>query len=128
VSAPVITHNLQTPRGWAMSIQLPGQIQNAKGHSAQIVVRFAFANGTPLLANAAEREYRDATGLAATGTAKFVVTGDPQDLSSMTMVIPYYALNLMPTNGVMNYQLLANAQVYIDDFPMTQSGWLGVRW
>lgn len=121
-----IQHNVQVraPNGTlvpGMAIGVPGAVANASGHRFQIVVRFAFQNGTPLLANPLETQHRDVRGLAATGTPLLPVGGDIWDFSALSLTIPYYALNLQPTNFAMTYQLTATAFVYVDNFQVAQT-------
>ncbi len=116
--------------GIGMNIQLPGTVTNAAGKTLQIVIRFAFQNGVPIYANPREMYLRDVTGLVATGTTPIPLLIDNVDLINFTMSIPYYALNLQATNGMMNYQLQLNATVYLDNFPVAQSASVPffIRW
>ncbi len=110
---PIITHNIpmQTPLGMkpGMVITVPGSINNAQGNQAQLILRFYFADGRPLMANNQEPNFRDANGLAATGTPVLPVINNPANVGNIQLQIPYYALNLKPTNGMMQYDIAAIA-------------------
>jgi hypothetical protein len=122
---PIITHNqmVQSPIGWqyGMIISIPGNIVNGKGSYAQIVLRFYLPNGQPLIANLNESVFRDAHGLVATGTTRGPVINDPAPLAIHTITIPYYALNFQPTNGVMTYNVSAQATLYINEYEKSKS-------
>ncbi|MFO7446791.1 MAG: C1 family peptidase [Ignavibacteriaceae bacterium] len=122
---PLITHNVpvQTPLGtWpGMLIRVPGSINNAQGNQAQLIIRFYFPDGTPLLANHQELSYRDANGLAAAGTPAMPVLNNNANIANIELQIPYYALNLTPTNNMTQYQLAAVATLYINSFEKAKS-------
>jgi hypothetical protein len=132
-----ITHNLtvQHPAGLTsgpgMMLVVQGSVINTAGRTIQIVVRFAIpATGQFLVAHPQEPSFRDASGLVATGTQRLTVTAPTAMLNLVQLQIPYYALNLTPTNGQMTYPINAVATVYIDNFPVGQSMpvLFSVRW
>ena len=126
LEAPIIAFDrpVQSPFGVepGMSIRVPGQIQNAGGRTAQVVVRFAFRrNGAPLRANPEEYEYRDNMGVVATGTSVFALTPGTVRLGRRQMTIPYYALNFRSANYRMQYDLVAKATLYVNNFAIAES-------
>lgn len=122
---PIIQHNqmVQTPIGFqpGMVITIPGNISAGRGSYAQLVLRFYQPNGQPLMANISETIYRDAHGLVATGTMRGPIIYDPAPLNNHSFSIPYYALNFQPTGGVMIYNVLAQATLYINEFEKQKS-------
>ena len=126
LQVPIVIHDypVQSTAGVSpgMSIRVPGEIRDAAGRSAQIVVRFAFQrDGTPLPANPQEYVFRDNMGGVATGTSVFSVPSETMQLGATPMFIPYYALNLRPTNYRMQYDIIAWATVYLNDFAVAES-------
>jgi hypothetical protein len=112
-----------------MRIQLPGTLVNATGKTVQIVARFAFQNGQILMANPLEGVFRDATGFVAVGTPPIPAGSAQIDLGLYSYMIPYYALNLVPTNGQASYTLLMKVTVYVDNFIVgEQSVPFPMRW
>jgi hypothetical protein len=73
--------------------------------------------------------YRDLSGLVATGTAPRPITANDEALTDV-LVIPYYALNMVPTGGMTQHALLAVAFAYIDNVLVMQSVPMpfGLRW
>ncbi len=137
VGVPLTRHNVMVPHpggvlqpGNGMAITLPGTLANGRGQILQLVVRFSFQNGAPLFANAAETHFRDVQGLVATGTPPMPVSIDNIALDPLEMGIPYYALNLQPTNGAVTYQLMFTVAVYLNNFVVFQSSPVPffVRW
>jgi len=131
-----IVHNLMVPHpgglmpGLGMRIVVPGMLQGAMGQIAQLVVRFVFPNGQMLVPAPQEIVFRDPNGYCATGTAPTPVTTPIVDLSASMIMIPYYALNLTPTNGMMIYQFNAVASLYVNNMQVAQSSPMpvSVRW
>jgi C1A family cysteine protease len=125
LNQPIIYHNqsIQTPLGMqsGMIISIPGNIYNGRGSQAQIVTRFYYPNGAPLLANSSELTYRDAHGLAATGTMRGQIFNDPTPLDNHYIYIPYYALNFQPTNGMVTHNVIVQATLYINEFEKAKS-------
>lgn len=125
LSMPVVMHNQRVPTAGGMVpgmvITVPGQIHGALGSSGQLVVRFYLPDGTPLLANSLEPFFRDANGLAATGTSVIPVTNDPANVSRFRLTIPYYALNFQPTGGRQTYAVQAQATFYLNQFEKARS-------
>lgn len=129
VGIPAITFNVQVqpPAGGGpfpmpgLMIVVPGQIVNSVGRHVQLVARFTGPNGQPLVANPQEHFYRDVAGLVATGTPDITVGQASVNLAPFYFLIPYYALNLMPTNGQANYQLFVTVSVYVDSFIVFQT-------
>lgn len=125
ISRPEVAHNVPISAlggTWpGMNIRVPGSISGAKGSNAQVLVRFYFPDGRALLANPMEPTFRDAHGLAATGTPVGEVFSDSAGLESHVMSIPYYALNLVPTGGRQRYDLSVVASVYLDGFEVVRS-------
>ncbi|MGJ1404493.1 C1 family peptidase [Sphingobacterium sp. G1-14] len=120
-----VTHNVPVNINGAqypgMAISVPGSIINARGSSAQIVIRFLMPDGKPLQANIYEPTFRDIHGSVAVGSPVLPVLNDPAQTGTKTFVIPYYALNLIPTNGVQSYSLFAVATLYINNFEKARS-------
>ncbi len=128
VGVPLMRHNVIVPHpggvlqpGNGMVVTLPGTLGGGRGQTLQLVVRFSFQNGAPLIANAVETHFRDVQGLVATGTPPMPVTIDEIALDPLEMGIPYYALNLQPTNGSMTYLLQFVVTVYLNNFVVSQS-------
>jgi hypothetical protein len=125
VGAPIITHNqvVQSPIGPVpgMVIRVPGMMLNARGSQAQILVRFYYPDGRPLLANPQENVFRDVNGLAATGSAQVLVNADQASLDNAVISMPYYALNFMPTNGQMVHSIAVIAALYLNNFEKGRS-------
>jgi hypothetical protein len=65
--------------------------------------------------------FRDVTGLVATGTPPAILQTPQVDLAPFYFTIPYYALNLAPTSGHMNYPLTVSASIYLDSFQVYQT-------
>jgi len=133
---PQVIHNLMVPHpgglmpGLGMRIVVPGMLSGAMGSIAQLVVRFQFQNGAMVIAAPQEFTFRDPSGYCATGTAPTPVTTPVVDLSASMIMIPYYALNLTMTNGMMIYQLNAVAALYVNNVMIAQSAPMpfSVRW
>jgi len=89
-----------------------------------------FQNGAMVIAAPQEFTFRDPSGYCATGTAPTPVTTPVVDLSASMIMIPYYALNLTMTNGMMIYQLNAVAALYVNNVMIAQSAPMpfSVRW
>jgi len=117
---PFIYHNVMRNNINCMEILLSGSILNAGGRSAQLAVHFFGPTGQPLFANVQERFYRDAAGAGCTHSPAFPVPGDSYELPEIRLVIPYDALNLMPTGMAMAYNLTAVANLYMDGAAVTQ--------
>ncbi len=124
IQAPIITHNIwvntSTGSQLGMKIDVPWTAFNSFGASAQLVVRFFHANGTPLMANAQEQNYRDINGLVATGTTQFQVIYNPS-MAQTPVYIPYYALNFPATNGANQYSVNVISTIYINQFEKAKS-------
>lgn len=122
---PIITHNVQIQTSFGiylgMIITVPGAISNAQGNQAQLIIRFYLPDGRPLIANVSEPMFRDANGLAATGTPLLPVVNNPANTANIQLQIPYYALNFQPTNGMMQYNVAAVATLYINSFEKAKS-------
>lgn len=122
---PIVVHNIPVQTNFGifpgMSISIPGSIENAQGSWAQIILRFYFPDGRPLFANNQEPFYRDVHGLAATGTPVFPIYHNPSRFDHMQLKIPYYALNLQPTNMTARYPVAVNATLYINSFEKARS-------
>jgi hypothetical protein len=123
-----IVHNIQVNHaaglapGPGMSLTVQGSVSNMAGRLIQTVIRFGMpATGQLLFANANEPSYRDASGSVAVGIPVMRVTRPAAALDAVTFYIPYYALNLAPTNGAVTYALDAIATVYVDNFSIGQS-------
>lgn len=108
------------PPGLGMRIRVPGTISNASGKMLQLIARFAFQNGVPLIANAQEVALRDTSGVVATCSQPASV-GDHTTLEAHEMAFPYFALNLQPTNGMMTYYLVVVVTAYLDNLVVAQS-------
>lgn len=117
---PSIVHNVPVPAnnpyGSAPGMQIitPGNVVGASGRTIQVVAHFTYFNGPPLLANPQEVVFRDISGLVAVGSPATQVGSDSEDLSLLSLQIPYYALNFPPTNGMNSYNLAVGVEVYLD--------------
>lgn len=118
------------PAGLGMSVSVPGTLQHARGLVFQLVVRFSFLTGQMLVAAPQEMAFRDVTGGCAVGTMPAPAPSDTVELSAFVMAIPYYALNLTPTNGMTIYPLTAVASLYVNNGVVAQSPAtpFSVRW
>jgi len=132
-----IVHNIMVKHpaglsdGLGMSLTVRGSINNMQDRLIQTVIRFGMpATNKFLLANPQEPSYRDASGLVAVGIPVLRVTRPTAALDAVTFYIPYYALNLAPTNGAVVYELDAIATVYVDNFAIgdSQPRRFNVRW
>lgn len=125
LGAPQVLHNqpVQTPIGIfpGMLITVPGNITSARGAMAQLLVRFYFPDGRPLLANRQELNFRDINGLVAVGTPSMPVLNDPANTNKFTLGIPYYALNFQLTGGRNVYPIRAIATIYVNQFEKAKS-------
>ena len=125
IGMPTIQYNMPitTDRGVfpGIVVRVPGAVKGGSGKDLQVILRFAFPNGTMLFANAGEALYRDATGWVASGTRVIPIATDNFSLDGITVSIPYYALNLSPSNGFNTYYLSLTAFVYLDNFQVNQS-------
>ena len=127
IQTPTYLHNVQVPAtngfgsALGMKIFINGNIQNALGKTAQIVVKFNYQNGPPLNANSQDMNFRDISGLVATGTPLQIVGSNTENLTNLQITIPYYALNFMPTGGQRTYLLTLTAYVYLDNAIVAQS-------
>lgn len=122
---PLVIHNqlVQSPMGLqpGMVIRTPGNITNGIGAYGQLVLRFYLPNGQPLIANPQEAFYRDVHGLVAAGTQRGPIVNSPANLEQYWLSIPYYALNLQPTGGLMTYQINVQATLYINEYEKVKS-------
>jgi len=131
---PTYVHDVTvpSPRGPVpgMEIFVPGEILNAQGQVVHVEVKFNFANGPPLYANAKESVFRDFAGLVATGTGARTVGTAREALGATPIVIPYYALNFQPTGYQRHYDLTFIALVYLGQPDAQQSVPIdfGFRW
>jgi hypothetical protein len=120
-----ITHNVPVnmPNGQypGMAITVPGTILNGVGSNAQLVIRFIMPNGQPLVANPQEFFFRDVHGFVAVGSPALPIFSTPAITGTATFAIPYYALNLIPTNFTQTYSLTAVATLYINNFEIAKS-------
>ncbi|MDF3029023.1 MAG: papain family cysteine protease [Fluviicola sp.] len=125
MSQPIITHDIWgvSPTGNAlgMKINVPGTIFNAQNSQGQLIVRFYMPDGNPLIANIQEFSYRDLYGLCAAGTQALPILNNQAELGAIDLFIPYYALNLIPTNGTRIYDLAAVASFYINNYEKGRS-------
>lgn len=121
IGTPVVTQGVATPRGPGISITVPGSIRDGQGQAAQLVVNFAFFNGTPVYANPSQSEFRTVDGMVATGTTVFQLQTGDFDLSGSPVYIPYYAFNMMPSGGYNRIDLMLTAAVYVNGVVMARS-------
>jgi hypothetical protein len=104
-----------------MKINVPGTIFNAQNSQGQLIVRFYMPNGNPLIAHMQEYTYRDLYGLCAAGTQVMPIVNNQAELGRIDLFIPYYALNLIATNGNRVYDLAAVASFYINNYEKGRS-------
>jgi hypothetical protein len=127
-------HNVPvaTPQGTVpgMSFVVPLTVEHAAGATLQLLVRFGMWGGAALLANPLERVWRDPNGLVAVWNAPRPISGDRDAVTDTQMALPYYALNLVPTNGSMVYALAFTVEAFVDDRPVAHSAPVAfqVRW
>ena len=74
-----------------------------------------------MIANPAGTLFSRYQGFVATATAALSGDSTLLDLSTFRLGIPYYALNLAPTSGQMNYSLLVTIDVFLDSFGVAKS-------
>ena len=108
-----------------MRIFVNGSINNSSGKTMQVVAKFNYQNGPPLYANPQEMNFRDISGLVASGTPPRIVGSNSESLSGIQITIPYYALNFQPTNMQRSYALTLTVYVYIDNVVVAQSNPVG---
>lgn len=129
LGAPGYTHNITvaSPQGPApgMQVSVPVTVRGATGRALQLVVRFMRFGGPLLYANPMEQMYRDLTGNVATGTQAAPIAGELESFVETRLMIPYYALNFMPTGGMSMYQLGFFVTAYLDQQQMAQSAPVG---
>ena len=99
-----------------MTISVPGQVTDAVSRHLQLVARFFGPDGRMFVANPLEHIYRDATGLVAVGTTDITIMTPSVNLAPFYFSIPYYALNLAPTNGQKTYQVNVIISAYVNSF------------
>jgi len=135
LGVPIVLHNMMVPNPVGppiigMTLRVPGSITHGAGKQVQLVARFRFPDGRALVANVQERVFRDTHGLVATGTPQALIPNSPLDVGQATMTVPYYALNLQPTNYQMVYPLTVSVDLFIDNFLTTTSppASFSVRW
>jgi hypothetical protein len=126
ISQPMVYHNIwgynaMGVGSWGMNIVVPGTIVNGQNSNGQLIVRFFMPNGNPLIANPLEYNYRDRYGLCAAGTPIMPILNNSSNIGQVTLFIPYYALNLIPSNGFNVYDLAVVATFYINDFEKAKS-------
>lgn len=118
-------HNMsvQSPQGIlpGMQIVTNAQILNAQEMQIQLVAKFSYANGHPLIANSQEPLFRDSGGIVTTGTPRLPVTVDDFWLQKQVMTIPYYALNFQQTGGMMRHDLMFSVIAYAGEEFIGQS-------
>ena len=114
LGVPSVSQGILTPLGPGITITAPGKIKDAKGSTAQVVVNFNFANGSPVWASPQEPRFRSTDGVVATGCAPFRVPSGNFDLGTITMSIPYQAFNLAPTGGYSRADLVLTSSVFLD--------------
>lgn len=131
LNEPLIYHNVavRTPAGTfpGMVITIPGFMTNAQGNNAELLVRFYTPDGRALYAHPNESFYRDRGGLVVTGTGMLPVVNTFVDLSSKSFQIPYYALNLIATNGSAKYEIRAKASLYVNNIEVSTSQYTQMR-
>lgn len=123
-AVPTVVHPKGLTPGPGLAFAVQGAVENAAGHTIQLVIRFMIpSTGQYLTANSQEPSYRDVTGLVATGSTALAVplTLPVADLHLVVSTIPYYAFNLLATNYTTDYPLYAVATIYIDNFQVAQS-------
>jgi hypothetical protein len=125
LGAPNTVHNVRvlSPQGSlpGMQIMTPVTVLRASGQSLQIVARFQVFGGPMLYANPMEMLYRDVTGLVATGTQRRPVNSKNESFTESSIYIPYYALNIPPTNFMMVHNLAVLVTAYLNERPAAQS-------
>lgn len=125
LGVPNTLHNVQvmSPQGPVPGMQIvtPVTVVRAVGQSLQLVARFQVFGGPMLYANPMEQLYRDVTGLVATGTMRRTVSTKSESFTESNILIPYYALNIPPTNFMMVHNLAVLVTAYLNERPVGQS-------
>jgi hypothetical protein len=123
---PLVVHNILWPHPaglgiipW-MQVIARGSIVGASGKYLGLSALFYAGNGTPLFASPIERQYRTLNGQVVTSSLPSMITGNP-GLISYILGIPYYALNLVPTNGMLCHPLAVVVQAFVDQELVGQS-------
>ncbi len=118
---------LQAPvYGWdnsSFTFQVNGQIQNAYGAGAQLILHFYYnnqGNWAQLIANRQMGGFhQDSNGMVAT-YVDFQVQQNPYDVGAHPVVMPFEAFNLPPRNGRV-WQLMTKATVFVNGVPVAES-------
>jgi hypothetical protein len=125
---PEVVHNVkvQTPKGKfdGMQITVPGNMLNAVGKQAELIVRFYVNEGAALIANNFETFYKDGKNLVVVGSGVMPVLNNPAKVGKGNLYIPYYALNLIPTKGTRKYNIKAKAFMYINNVEVAVSDYV----
>lgn len=106
--------------GWTISpyaavhLALEGELHDAVGRTAQVVVRFKMQNGTPLFAAPGDLLHSDPSGGLAVASLPVVVSETPFDVSDLVMSMPYASFFLNPTGYATRYPLTAQATLLLD--------------
>ncbi len=109
---PTPSATLQAPAHWSgggssINFRVGGQLRNARGTNAQLVLHFNWLHNTggwqSLVAGASG--YKDTAGNVAVWV-DFTVGTDPSDLATRTLNIPISALNI-PNNQTWNLRVIA---------------------
>lgn len=112
--------------GWnggpGLTFRVSGIIRIPRPGTLQVRVLFLFPDGRILFPHAQEVTYRDPENRLATGSAQYRVQAGTIDLGNLPIYpMPAYCLNLVPTGFTMNYQIVAGAQIYLDQTVIAES-------
>jgi hypothetical protein len=118
-------HNLYvpSPQGPApgMNLVVPVTADAPPGASLQLLVRFGIWGGAALIANPQEFVFRDPAGCVVVWNAPRVLTQRPEAFVDTTMAIPYYVLNLVPTQFTAVYSLGFTVEAFLNQQPVARS-------
>jgi hypothetical protein len=121
-----IVHNVMVPLqngGVAPGMQLSvdGKVTGGAGKSFQMIAKFSFGSGAPLRANPLEIFYRDLGGYVVATTETKTIGSDAEDISKLSISIPYYAMNFAWTGGMTAQNLSALVEVDVDNSEVGRS-------
>ena len=135
VGLPQYLHNMPVlmPDGQrqpGMTFSLPETAHNAIGMQLQFVIHFGLWGGGALVAN--NPVWRDPGGFVAawTGPRPSPIARAVEPYTETQLAIPYIALNLPPTGGMMVYSLGFPVDVFLNGSPVARSAAVPfqVRW
>lgn len=116
---PLYVHNVMVPvsktiaasgKAPGVKIIFPGYLINFLNQRTSIILRFYNAQTrSKLAASHADRNYKDTKGKVVSISGPFTIPSTYYSTSSAYVLIPYYALNLKPSNPKKKYSFLYDA-------------------